>query len=430
MVEWESFLPHLKHILEHESEDGKSDEGRQEKHSYSNGIINGGREKLLTLFECLGTEEQQIAIEEYVEFCLRKDVPYLYISNRLSQIFKALLSSLTEQEKLLNVPRANKHFHEIERKVSEAYYKQYLRKLIAKNHLRLSHLSLLVEKHLMVHYQQHLEWMLVLFSKLDGSVSGEGYFELDPNLCPFGKWLHEPTFPYINNTSHFSDMKVLHVLLHDVAKEIIRLYASDGQDDYATLIHLIQSLDYRSLEIGNEIAIINDMIVIGEYSKDPMTGLLGRRQFDRIVMGQLEIAKATETDCAMIMCDLDRFKSVNDKFGHLAGDEVIKDFAALLRETLRRSDFIFRFGGEEFFVVLPSTHRSEAYVLATTICKEARRRKIVFQDEEISYTVSIGVSSIKYENMFFVTKETIDALVQETDARLYLAKSKGRNRVE
>jgi len=288
----------------------------------------------------------------------------------------------------------------------------------------------LVEKHLMIHYYHHLEWMLVLMSTLDGTVREGAQLELEHDKCSFGKWLHNPTLPYINNTSHFTDVKNLHVTLHSIGKEIMSLYQAENALDYTKMINLLESLDYRSLEIGNEIAIINDMIIIGEYSKDPMTGLLGRRLFDKIVLSQLEIAKATETDCAMIMCDLDAFKSINDTYGHLAGDAVIRDFADHLRQKLRRSDYIFRFGGEEFFVVLPSTHKAEAYDIALQICQETRSRKVEFEEHTITYTVSIGVTGIEIDNIMFVTKETIEKYVQETDNRLYKAKRKGRDRVE
>lgn len=430
MLEWKNCLPYLKCILENEEGDVQFYErisGIKDDHF---GIFKGETGYLLSLFEYLGTEDETLAIEDYVDFSLEHNMPYLYLNHRMSCIFKSLLSHLTELEELKNIPRANSFFSAVEVKVAKIYYKGYISKLLAKNHLRLAHLSHLVEKHLMVHYQHHLEWMVVLLSTLDGSAREGLHFELDHNSCSFGKWLHDPTLPYINNTSHFADVKNMHVVLHNIGNEIMSIYKKGGDSDYTKLINLLEGLDYRSLEIGNEIAIINDMIVIGEYSKDPMTGLLGRRLFDKIVVNQLEIAKATESNCAMIMCDLDSFKSINDTYGHLTGDEVIKDFANLLSTKLRRSDYIFRFGGEEFFVVLPSTERIDAWGLASQICMETRSRTVVHNGNEINYTVSIGVTGIDINNVLFITKETIEKYVQETDTRLYLAKKNGRNRVE
>jgi diguanylate cyclase (GGDEF)-like protein len=196
------------------------------------------------------------------------------------------------------------------------------------------------------------------------------------------------------------------------------------------MIQLLLRLDYTSLEIGNEIAIINDMLIIGEYTKDPMTGLLGRRLLDKIMMNQIEIAKATESNCSLIMCDLDYFKTINDQYGHLAGDSVIQNFAELLQKTLRKSDFIFRFGGEEFLILLPSSEYSEARSVAENLCTQASLQKVNFDGQNISYSVSIGTFGIDTDTISFVTKETIINYVKSVDAQLYLAKQNGRNRVE
>jgi diguanylate cyclase (GGDEF)-like protein len=217
--------------------------------------------------------------------------------------------------------------------------------------------------------------------------------------------------------------------LHELASNILQHHSS-GIFDHRNLIQLLLQLDYTSLEIGNEIAIINDMLIIGEYSKDPLTGLLGRRLFEKIMISQIEIAKATETKSTMIMCDLDYFKAINDRFGHLAGDEVIKDFAVTLQQILRKSDFIFRFGGEEFLILLPSTTYKEAHTIAEAICQSIATHELIYESNRISYTVSIGVFEIDTNDLTFVTKETIQKYVHSVDSKLYLAKQNGRNRVE
>jgi diguanylate cyclase (GGDEF)-like protein len=193
---------------------------------------------------------------------------------------------------------------------------------------------------------------------------------------------------------------------------------------------LLQRLDYISLEIGNEIAILNDMMMIEEYSKDPLTGLLTRRLFDKVMMGQIETAKATESQCSLIMCDLDHFKVVNDTHGHLAGDEVIKNFSALLQKILRKSDFIFRYGGEEFIVLLPATSKTQARTIAQKICDEAAAQIVLFETISLSYTVSIGVTPVITDDTAYILKETIQSYIAEVDSKLYLAKQNGRNRVE
>jgi len=172
------------------------------------------------------------------------------------------------------------------------------------------------------------------------------------------------------------------------------------------------------------------MIMIEEYSKDPLTALLSRRLFEKVMQSQIEIAKATETQCSIMMCDLDHFKTINDTYGHLAGDSVIKNFADVLRTILRKSDFIFRYGGEEFIIILPSTSEINARKIAQKICDFASEQDISFEGNPIRYTTSIGITAIDTDTTTYVLKDTINRYVAEVDAKLYLAKRNGRNRVE
>ncbi|MDD2266125.1 sensor domain-containing diguanylate cyclase [Sulfuricurvum sp.] len=429
MLQWKNYLPAMRNALEHFTQEVQSSECFI-KHEFSYAqTINEQKEKLLSVFDSFDSSDESHIIEEYLEFCIQNDLPYLFVHSELSNVAREILGLLASEGKCSSVAYANEHFSALENRISEEYYQQILRKLATKNHLRLSHLSHLIEKHLMIHYQHHLEWMLVLIAKLQGTEREGSSCELDHTQCSFGQWLHNPSLPYLSNTSHFHDIQRLHIALHELASNIMQHHSSDGFN-HRNLIQLLIQLDYTSLEIGNEIAIINDMLIIGEYTKDPLTGLLGRRLFEKIMISQIEIAKATETKSTMIMCDLDHFKAINDRFGHLAGDEVIKDFAATLQKTLRKSDFIFRFGGEEFLILLPSTTYKEAHTIAETIVQTVSEHELKYESARLSYTVSIGVFEIDSNDLTFVTKETIQKYVHAVDAKLYLAKQNGRNRVE
>lgn len=426
MLEWKNYLSNIRSTLERFTQEVQHSSCFV-KHDISyTQVINEQKEKLLDLFNHFDTEDESNALEEYLEFCIHNDLPYLFVHSELSNVAREILGLLASEGKCSSINYANTHFTNLESRIAEEYYRHFLRKLATKHHIRLSHLSHLIEKHLMIHYQHHLEWMLVLIAQLQGNAREGSHCELDHTRCSFGQWLHNPSIPYLSNTSHFADIQRLHISLHELASNIFAQHDSK-QIDYKNIIQLLQSLDYTSLEIGNEIAIINDMLIIGEYTKDPLTGLLGRRLFEKIVMGQIEIAKATESDTAMIMCDLDHFKEINDHYGHLAGDEVIKNFAANLQSTLRKSDFIFRFGGEEFLILLPSTNYSEARLLAEKICSLTAQQILSYENVNISYTVSIGVSEIEMDDLSFVTKDVIQKYVHNVDAQLYLAKQNGRN---
>jgi len=427
MLQWKNYLPVIRLALEQFTQEAARNECFV-NHNYTE-IISEQKEKLISVFESFDTDDEADMTEDYLDFCIQNDLAYLFVHSELSNIARDLLALLAAEGKCSSITSANTHFSHLENRLSEKYYHHFLRKLATKHHIRLSHLSHLIEKHLMIHYQHHLEWMLVLISQLQGTAREGSSCELDHTQCSFGQWLHNPTLPYLANTSHFHDIQRLHISLHELAGDIMSKYLSETFD-HKNMIQLLQQLDYTSLEIGNEIAIINDMLIIGEFAKDPLTGLLGRRLFDKIVMSQIEIAKATESRCCIIMCDLDHFKQINDSQGHLAGDQVIQSFASILQQSLRKSDFIFRFGGEEFLVLLPSTQYQEAYKLAELICHKTASQTLMYENRPLHYTVSIGVSDIDIEDLSFVTKETIKKYIQNVDAKLYLAKKNGRNRVE
>ncbi len=156
-----------------------------------------------------------------------------------------------------------------------------------------------------------------------------------------------------------------------------------------------------------------------QSNTDALTGLANRRAFDRKLDEEFQRALRFESPLALLLLDVDRFKSYNDKFGHSAGDEVLQKVARVLEVNCRRIDSLARYGGEEFGIILPRTQHKGALVLAErfreAIEKASWRRRPI--------TVSIGVAA--------VSAETPDcgALVDTADTALYVAKRKGRNRV-
>jgi diguanylate cyclase (GGDEF)-like protein len=387
------------------------------------------QQQIIALFSSLNQENEIEQTELFVNDCITNDISYTLIYGDLMTLGRTLLGALADGQNCLLMVQLNQSFDRIEKKVSQAYLQNYLRKLSVKNHVRLMHLANLSEKNLLVHYQNHLLWMIRLINKLQGNESPDSV-ELDHTRCAFGQWLHGKAIPTIKSTSHFKEVERLHIQLHQLGGDVLTHHQQDSIN-CKSMIHLMSRLDYISLEIGAEIAILNDMLMITEYHKDPLTGVLTRHLLDKIMSAQIEIAKATESTCALMMMDLDHFKQVNDTYGHLAGDEVIQNFANVLKRVLRKSDFIFRYGGEEFLVLVPSTNTSEAQNIAQKILAEVRSQELLTPDEQlICYTVSIGITTIEPSNLSFVTKEVVNHYIGEADSRLYLAKRNGRNRAE
>ena len=158
---------------------------------------------------------------------------------------------------------------------------------------------------------------------------------------------------------------------------------------------------------------------------DPMTKLCNRRCFNQTSKAILELAKRDERDLSLIMIDIDKFKDVNDTYGHSVGDEVLIAFSKILLEMTRKSDLLCRFGGEEFIVLLPETTLEGAAVIAEKIRKEVEASSLKSEDgTEVHYTVSLGVSQLECRDEL-----TVEEGIKRADSALYEAKESGRNRV-
>lgn len=150
-----------------------------------------------------------------------------------------------------------------------------------------------------------------------------------------------------------------------------------------------------------------------ESRVDALTGLYNRRGFDEIFSRMVEVAQRTGRPIALIYMDSDSLKTINDQHGHEAGDRFIVDLASILRSVARRSDFIFRWGADEFAVLLESGNESKATTFAQ------RLRKAVA--ERTTGTVSVGI--------YCGTPENASEAVRAADAAMYSAKSQGKDRV-
>lgn len=152
-------------------------------------------------------------------------------------------------------------------------------------------------------------------------------------------------------------------------------------------------------------------------NKDSLTELWNRRKMDQILVAETNVADRTHGDLSLVMVDIDFFKRINDTFGHEAGDMALRSIAAIMAGSLRRSDEIGRWGGEEFLVVLPDT--GEGLALE---CAERMRRAVEGQvfDGGITITASFGVTQYR-------AGEPVNEFVSRADRALYLAKERGRN---
>jgi len=162
-----------------------------------------------------------------------------------------------------------------------------------------------------------------------------------------------------------------------------------------------------------------------ESLTDPLTGLGNRKYFDRMIETAVQNALASNLPLSLLMFDIDHFKSFNDSYGHLTGDQVLRLVGLSLKQTIKGQDITARYGGEEFAVVLPNTALRQALTVADHIRRAVMAKELKKKSTgEIlgRVTISVGVSMLK-------AGDDTDSLIERADACLYAAKRAGRNRV-
>ena len=157
---------------------------------------------------------------------------------------------------------------------------------------------------------------------------------------------------------------------------------------------------------------------------DPLTGAYNRQMFQQRIVQEFAHSRRHSQPLALLMIDVDHFKKINDNFGHLIGDQVLKEISNLLLATIRTDDYFARFGGEEFVVIAPKTTPETAKILAERIRTTVANHPFAIDTmESWRLTISIGIANQTKET------QTTDDLIRFADDALYIAKETGRNRV-
>lgn len=156
-------------------------------------------------------------------------------------------------------------------------------------------------------------------------------------------------------------------------------------------------------------------------NRDGLTGIYNRRYLQEHLVSEFERARRYEEGFSLIMFDLDHFKKVNDNFGHLGGDAVLRTVGKRMTELLRKSDIFGRYGGEEFMLILPGTDVVGALTLAERIRSAAESEPADWDGTPIPFTISMGIS------IYTPTHNKPEDLIHETDLALYHSKKSGRN---
>jgi diguanylate cyclase (GGDEF)-like protein len=219
---------------------------------------------------------------------------------------------------------------------------------------------------------------------------------------------------------------------YKIQKKITKL--EDGRDVMITImVDITAQKESQGKLISTQVKLTQQADKLKEAQKelkrlasvDPMTNLYNRRYFLEASEHMLALAKRKKENISTIILDIDRFKRINDRYGHKIGDDVIILLAKKLLEHTRKSDIVSRFGGEEFVILLPNTDIDGALTIAEKIRTIVEKLNINISDDKmLNFTVSIGVSEVDLEKDI-----DTEVSVNRADKALYEAKNSGRNRV-
>ncbi len=243
---------------------------------------------------------------------------------------------------------------------------------------------------------------------------------IEETKCEIGQWFSAISKKNVNSTQ-IQKLKKLHREIHITAHTIIFLKENEK---YNLLVN-----EYSSF-VKNNLLFLSSLLTflfsekIHELEKDNLTKLLTRSVLNEIYPKVMELSILTGQKFGIAFVDIDNFKSINDKYGHNAGDVVLKNLAQIMKKSLRKSDYLFRYGGEEFVIIVNGTTKKAFYHLLEKIRKEIQQTKIRVDSKEISVTVSIGGIVLKSRRYI-----PLNELIDKADNLMYEAKKEGKNRV-
>jgi diguanylate cyclase (GGDEF)-like protein len=238
--------------------------------------------------------------------------------------------------------------------------------------------------------------------------------------CGFGRWLHDPAQQTLKERPQYASVEPGHRRLHELAGEVLSELTDRASVSAATFDRFVE----HSVRLRVDLDSLRNDMVVALRSRDSVTGTYRRLEVLPALREARELGiRGVQASCIAFL-DLDRFKAVNDTFGHGLGDEVLAQAARCIIEHLRVYDRVFRYGGDEFLLLLPGTRPEEAWHLVDRIRQRIAEATLGLSPDgdAIRLTASFGITSLEPDL-------TVEECIARADKALLLAKAAGRNRV-
>lgn len=224
----------------------------------------------------------------------------------------------------------------------------------------------------------------------------------------------------------------LNTVIGNKGRHSVRYHLQTQKDTMGELI-LFRNTRFREYELANLEGMLTTLVfpmrnalhyhrALAAAYKDPLTGAGNRAAMERTLLREIELSKRTTSPLTVLMLDLDHFKSINDQYGHTIGDKILKDVVSCIHETTRQTDLCFRYGGEEFLILLSNTTTHSGLIIAERIRKRIAALTLITEAGSVQLTASIGCATLKAD-------EDLETLVKRADKLLYKAKHAGRDQI-
>lgn len=262
----------------------------------------------------------------------------------------------------------------------------------------------------------HYKWLVTMFRcvvSLDVTqpdIMGEN----SHCVCRFGQWLNNQSRYNEDDCSYVSKINATHEKMHLLGKELLLAIVEKRSHPWHFDSFQDALLAFTSSVMDYKIYLLNIRSNI-----DVLTGLPGRRMLDESFERQL--LDAEPLNLYILLLDIDRFKYVNDTYGHLVGDVVLRALASNLLSWTRYDEVAYRYGGEEFIIIIRTKTDEQACQAGLRLCRLIGQKKIPYSDGEIAITVTAGITRVQ-------PGETLDTALGRADRAMYQGKQTGRNR--